>query len=287
MNQSTFKSKLNSILKDNAIERFVGGKKKGKIDNRKLFKISHSTKIFKQKEERKGKDYGITLILDGSGSMDGIQREVLASMDNIGLALNKSDIPLSIYGFSENVRLIKPFSEKYVSRTVREVYSKFRSDRFGVCRQCGQYDVPITSDAMARDIRNGDTTTCPFCNNESVWSKSNGSTYDALALHMVANEVYKTNAKNIIIIITDGQGDDLSGYTTYKVGKVTFADLKNNRTVATKLKKKHEDLILLAISIGSDHTKEVYGSQYSKNISDPKEVFNAVATLLARHIKRG
>lgn len=279
MNEPTFRTKLNSILKDNAIERFVGNKKKGKVNTKRLYKIGDSRKIFKQKEERKGKDYSITLLLDASGSMKSSQSEVMSAVGHIGNALNKTDIPFSVYAFADCTRLIKTFEEKYDERRVRGHYYDMFDLEYYCCYNCNQFDIPKKVD------KHGDLI-CPYCGSDSVHDRSNGGTNDALALHIVGTEVHKAYKKNIMIVVTDGAGDDLEG-DEWSYGKVKFDTIKNNRTVINKLHKKYDGLILLAISIGGSYVRPVYGGQYSQDIKKPQEVFNAVAKLLSRHITRG
>lgn len=279
MRESTFKSRLNSILKDNATERFIGNKKKGKINTKRLYKILDSGKIFKKKEERKGKDYSITLLLDASGSMQMSADDVAKSVAHIGNALNGTDIPFSVYSFSKCVRLIKTFDEKYDERNVTRLYHKSFSTTFTNCYNCFQYDIQTVKNEFGKQI-------CPHCGSDQIERDGNGGTNDALALHTVGNEVHKKYKKNILIVLTDGSGDNISS-SRYLIGKSKFSDMKNNRTVLFKLHKKYEDLIVLGISLGADYTQEVYGKRFSRAIRTPSEVFTAVAKLLASHIKRG
>jgi cobalamin biosynthesis protein CobT len=293
MTESTFKTRLNSILKDNAIERFVGGKKKGTINTKRLYKITDSKKIFKQREERKGKDYSISFLLDASGSMNSTRDTVSESLAHIGNALNKTDIPFSIYSFSDCTRLIKTFEDKYNRDDVTRLYNKTFHESFYHCNNCHQYDLPVKNNCHQYDLpvkkvkraKGQNHPPCPYCG-FTLSTHSNGGTNDALALHIVGTEVHKAYKKNILVVITDGSGDYI-GSRNYMYGKVAFSKLQNNRTVIHQLHKSYKDLILLAISIGGDYTKAVYGQQYSKNIKRPDEIFNAVAQLLARHIKRG
>lgn len=278
MTESTFRTKLNGILKDNAIERYVGNKKKGKINTKRLYKIGDSRKIFKQKEERKGKDYSITLLLDASGSMSSVKSEVINAVSHIGNALNKTDIPFSVYSFSDVTRIVKTFTEKYDEQLVRRHYYHTFDLEYWKCYNCWQYDIIPVKD------KNGDMV-CPHCGSDDLTDRTNGGTNDALALHIVGTEIHKAYKKNIMIVVTDGAGDNIDG--NWKYGKVAFDSLKNNRTVINKLHKNHEDLILLAISIGGSYTKPVYGGRYSQDIKEPKQVFDAVAKLLAKHIRRG
>lgn len=279
MSESTFRTRLNSILKDNAIERYVGNKKKGKINTKRLYKINESKKMFKLKEERKGKDYSISFLLDVSGSMSGRMADMCESMGHVCNALKKTDIPFSVYTFSDVVRLVKSFKEKYNQAHVDNLIRKSKHLYFYTCGDCRHKDVPIPWDSNKSEVL------CPDCN-KIMWHDSNGGTNDALALHVVGHEVHKAYKKNILIVLTDGCGSNLDG-SAWRTGKVLYSELKNNRTVINKLHKEYEGLILLGISLGGDFTDHVYGKQYSANIQNTKDIFPTVAKLLSRHIKRG
>ena len=69
MNNKTFTRKINNILTDNKVDRFVRGKKRGKLDTKGLHKTKTNLKVFKKKEERSNKEYYITLYLDFSISL--------------------------------------------------------------------------------------------------------------------------------------------------------------------------------------------------------------------------
>lgn len=69
MNDATFQAKLSSILTDNKFDRWVAGKRSGKLDTKRIYKIRTASTIFKKREARKGKDYSVMIVVDTSGSM--------------------------------------------------------------------------------------------------------------------------------------------------------------------------------------------------------------------------
>ena len=64
-----FITRIKNILKDNKTKRLIGNKAYGRLDHKKLFKISTTGKIFKRKTEKSEKDYSLCLLIDQSGSM--------------------------------------------------------------------------------------------------------------------------------------------------------------------------------------------------------------------------
>lgn len=240
MRTETFKQKLNSTLRDNAINRFIAGKNKGKIDYNSLYKISHSSKIFKQKEERKGKDYSVTFLLDISGSMGGgrldISSEAIQDLTKIFTDLN---IPNYVYVFA--------------------------------------------GDVFKVDLKRGEDYINAI---EYLYEAHSGGTNDAYALHVVGNEICKLNKKNILIVLTDGAGNNIEGSRQVLNG-IKLGDLKNAKSVIKGLHKRYEDLEIVCLSIYSDHAPKVYGGARTVVINDLEQVRKGVIKLINRIIKRG
>lgn len=247
MQNSTFKHRLNSTLKDNAINRYVTGKKKGKLDFNSIYKIALSNKVFKQKEERKGKDYSITLLLDGSMSMhdrDYVYTVTKVSEDFSDI-FTELNIPNSIYVFANKVTILKDFQQKK-----KNLYNDY----------CETYN------------------------------RDNWSTQDALALHIVGNEITKKNKKNILIVLTDGEGDKIYASDDRIVQGVKLADLKNTKSVINGLHKKHPDLEILCLALGnqklSTYAKSIYGAKRTVVINNVDDARSGIIKLLNIIIKK-
>ena len=70
MKNSAFLLKLKSIMLDNKYDRVVRNRKRGKLDDKSLFKVAlNRNNVFKKKQERDGKEYNIVICVDQSGSM--------------------------------------------------------------------------------------------------------------------------------------------------------------------------------------------------------------------------
>lgn len=268
MTPQVFKNKLNSVLKDNATERFSFNKKKGKLNNKRLYKIDLSQKIFKVKDERKGKDYSITFLLDNSGSMCGDLDTVMESTDKIAKVLDKLKIDFSVYCFGSVVRLIKDFNEKY-TENVSKLYDEAYHIDVYYCLHCKIYD---------------NEENCIKCGKKCN-SSSNRSTADAVALHTICNRVTKRSKKNIVIILTDGEGDTIS-YNEYYINNLKIKSLHNVKTVINKFKKQNDDLIILCVGINLSSAREVYGRNNTEIIDDADEAYDAFIKLLQKTIKR-
>ena len=56
MKERVFKLALQSIMKDNVYDRVIRKRKKGRLDDKNLYKVAvNQENIFKQKQERKNK----------------------------------------------------------------------------------------------------------------------------------------------------------------------------------------------------------------------------------------
>lgn len=244
MQNSTFKQRINSVLKDNAIERYTKNKKKGKLDFRSIHKIALSNKIFKQKEERKGKDYSITLLLDRSASMDNVEKIVASIAQDFQEIFTEVNIPNSFYCFTDDTYKLKDFQENI------------------------------------KDVKNGYL---------KVYS---AGTDDAYALHVVGNEITKKYKKNILIVLTDGQGNDYSNREegVFTKNGVDLAKLKNAKTVTKGLLKNHKDLEIFCLGIGDQslnkYVKDVYGSKRAITISTIDQARVNIIKLISRIIKK-
>lgn len=64
------KKKLIARMRDNQHQRYVGGKRKGLVDKKVLQKVAaQNYRVYRKREEKKGKDYSVALLVDTSGSM--------------------------------------------------------------------------------------------------------------------------------------------------------------------------------------------------------------------------
>lgn len=307
MNTNTFKKRLGSTMRDNALERFVSNRKKGKLDFRKIHKISHSTSIFKQKEERKGKDYSVTFLLDASGSMFGggwgegeARSEVLLqAMEKLAPVFEELDIPLAIYSFNCLTFLLKDFNQKVGKNgELRKDYNASRRVKYGVCGGyaggCGNEHILTEQELIdykqAEKARRQNSYSnryewrCDKCGRYSTYiSQTEGGTNDALALHIVGNAICKRNKKNILIVITDGDG---GLDPNHSFNGIPFSKLVNAETVLRGLHRKYKDLIVLGIGINTGATSRVYGNANTVQIKNATEVFPQVIKLLFKNIKR-
>lgn len=99
---NTYANRFNSILKDNAYDRYEGRYRTGALNERRLYQHSLGKfNLFQRKNDVKNKNYEIILLVDESGSMaHGNNVQALKSSIFLTEVFTKLKIPHSIYGFN-------------------------------------------------------------------------------------------------------------------------------------------------------------------------------------------
>lgn len=98
-----FEARLKNIMIDNAYDRRVRGRRRGKLDMKSLYKVpAKCENVFTLKEARKNKHYNILLLVDESGSMKG-QKADLAAECAVFLAKSFEgiNVNVAIIGFNQ------------------------------------------------------------------------------------------------------------------------------------------------------------------------------------------
>lgn len=109
-----FLARLNSIMLDNKYARRLRGRTRGKLDMSRLFKVpTHSRSVFTQKQERKGKQYNIVLVVDQSGSMSGRKEEVAAeAVLFLAKQFENLNLNIGVIGYGSHVKVHKELNTK-------------------------------------------------------------------------------------------------------------------------------------------------------------------------------
>jgi hypothetical protein len=109
MHFTYFANKLTSIMKDNIYDRFEAGKRSGKLDMKRLYKVpTNNDKVFKKKVEKTNKHYNICLLVDASGSMEGERIEMAALFtDRLAKSLKANNINYKVAFFDNGYEVIK------------------------------------------------------------------------------------------------------------------------------------------------------------------------------------
>lgn len=121
MNDTVFQQKLLSVMTDNRYDRVIPKRRSGKLDHKNAWRVhAGAENVFKQKQERKGKEYSVVLCVDESGSMKhfgggGYDTKFDAAVDlasYMATHLQKAGIDFAVIGFNCNVVTHKNFGSK-------------------------------------------------------------------------------------------------------------------------------------------------------------------------------
>lgn len=114
-----FSARLKSIMTDNKYDRKIPKRRKGRLDSHSLWRAKVGAEnVFRQKQERKNKDYHVVLLIDLSGSMHGTidrrdpesQVKYEAAIEQalfMAETLEKVEIAFTIMGFNCGVHIFK------------------------------------------------------------------------------------------------------------------------------------------------------------------------------------
>lgn len=113
ISNSVFRQRLLSVMTDNQYDRYVKGRRRGKLDMTRLPKAkTGSERIFTQKQARKNKKYNIILLVDESGSMGGERIETASEcVTFLSSSFQGINMELSIVGYNHFLYTHKEFGE--------------------------------------------------------------------------------------------------------------------------------------------------------------------------------
>lgn len=113
VDDNVFRARLSSIMTDNKYDRRVKGRRRGKLDMTRLFKVkAKSESVFTRKESRKNKNYNIVLVVDESGSMRGTNIQRAGEICTfLAKSIHGLNVNLAVVGFNHFVMVHKEFDE--------------------------------------------------------------------------------------------------------------------------------------------------------------------------------
>lgn len=103
---------LESTLKQNLSSRYRGGKIRGKLNQKTLVKYRTSKALYKSKDRVSGLDYTVSILVDVSGSMQGLKAKAAAqTVNNLTHSLEKLGIEYRVVAFNLNIFNLKEFEQ--------------------------------------------------------------------------------------------------------------------------------------------------------------------------------
>lgn len=281
MNKTTFEKKIGSVLRDNMFDRFVSNKKTGTLDNRKLYKIDTTSKIFKKREERKGKKYNITLMVDGSGSMSGYRDALtISAVEKLTTSFKKLKLDYQIQCFNADLIPIKTFKEKTdinkISERLEFVYNKNVDTK--VVEHSGKKYMYL------QEENKDEYNSCDDSIGAETYNRRRGN-FDGYWIHTVINRVKKLKGQNIVIVLSDGRPcHDYGDFYIPHTNKKYFKDYDLSHIVKRAIK---DGITFIGIGINTDCVFDYYPEKNTVEIQNEDEMYQAVVDKLNKLVKRG
>lgn len=294
MINSAFLLKLKSIMLDNKYDRIVRNRKRGKLDDKSLFKVAlNRNNVFKKKSERAGKEYNIVICVDQSGSMHSNNKMQTAS--ELAEFLVKTfekvgNIKIGLVGFNAIISEYKSIN-KHLGREFMK---------------SGSLKKKIFKDSNASyDPDNPDNRFEPFWNeiiygyegkdayfvkpdkfNKDRWGGRQTSKYslghynrdyDAIDF---GYHILKDKKNPFLIVLSDGQpaGDSYRGWNN-------IDKMKDNKSHIRSFVKKHKNIKTWGVGILDNSVESIYPD--FAVVGNIATLCPTVLSYFKKHIKRG
>lgn len=297
MTDATFQRLLQSVLFDNRYDRYVSNRRTGKLDTKKLRKISYSDKFFKKKEERKNKNYSIALLVDCSGSMRGEKAKMAFNAAyKLSKHLSSAKINHAIYAFHTPTVPIKAWGEKSGGKEVEHHLHDFlRNGDAGFAIPLDEpvgfeYDFwnPTALDYVGNTVQYVPKYKKLELPKDRRIVNVIGAGYnnDPYAIRYVAKELKKQAGTKVMIVLSDGQPAVSPSY-------LQTAEFPKERYVqgARELKKVVNDVInsgieLHSIGILDDSVNEYYPANRTCAVYDLGQLYDHIIKIVKLNMKR-
>lgn len=279
-------------MTDNKFDRHVTGKRSGKLDTKRLHKISTSSRLFKKKEERKGKHYNVTLLVDCSGSMQGSQIGMaVESTMKLGKHLEKMKVPFEIIGFNTFPYIVKDYNDKFDVKKIAEVEDKL----FSITN--GRYKVHLfsadrhnwyssTGIAVPQEDEQAIKAARKKYGNEFEIASTAGWNCDGEAISVARQRIRSRKGQKIMVVFSDGQPavGGINQLHTYNTPDKRFGDFDLTLEVQKAIK---DNVTFIGIGIQDRSVERYYPKENVAVIDELHELYPALILKLQKLIKRG
>jgi len=305
MNKATFNAKLISVMKDNMFDREIGHQRSGKLNSRALFKAGFSSKLFKKKLERKGKNYTLSLLVDCSGSMAGSKmRHAIDSTVDLMKAFDKiPTLKYEVVGFNTFDFEIKPYE---VGKGIKSIEDerKIRALMGKISSGGGGDSVYFIEDMTDRKLYPPPILIGQEAY-EKKWNELKGLGHeldtehtcqgncDGYTIERAVERLKKTHPTTtgkegkIMIVMSDGRpsfDNSLNWYIDGDKKKRKYLDINLKDTVDRAIRNEH--IAFVGVGIQTDIVFNYYPKENCVAVEDTDELYGAIAKLLDKHIKR-
>lgn len=294
MNDVTFQRKLLSVLKDNMYQRYVGRKRTGKLDTKKLYRVHTTNRVFKKPVELKGSQYSITVLVDLSGSMSGSKEESARKATiMLSRSLEKVRVPHQIYGFNSALIGLKSFQEKNLDEDLMKKMMMAQTHP----RRMRINELPKKLRPTVTYIKKDDYLYgCDHPDFYQIYESGNfqrlergaHGNFDGYFVQRVMDTVAGRKGTNIIIMLSDGKPahdhGDFKVPSKGKKDKYYLADYPLEGIVHSAIQK---GIVFVGIGINSNAVEKYYPPRNTAVVQDLKELYPSIISKLDNLVKRG
>ncbi len=239
------------------LKRRVSNKTYGKIDHKRLYRISTTNKVFSRADINSIKGYNIGLVVDCSGSMRNDNQGVYTAICAMALVRDFQKITsVAVLGFNMKIHPLK------------ELHSPNIKDK-DLKKIIGE---PII---------------------KQVWDDDNAAgNHDHAAVRTMRGKLLGQKGNSIMIVLSDGQpscGSCNGGRGTPEDCDTEYNSLSRRNFQQEKLKEElmittHKGISVLGIGIVDPTVRKYYKDH--EVVNDPSELYEAVLNLFGRTIRR-
>ncbi len=308
MNKAVFETKLFRIMKQNQDNEKRRRTKSGLIDSSRLAKYKTSNRVFKKRNQEKlGKNYFISILMDASGSMStsymGKSRFELCKEAVIKLcdSLDKIEgMHFEVVGFNALQIKYKDYNESYNSEHIQEMYSThYQHNRNGTGEiKFGFYlDKKGDCNSATLDYIEKMRTKNECERYRSSQYASAGENFDPIAVFNSFERIKERNGRKILVVFSDGiptldydfrsfieEGKTLTGSKILR--DLYISNKFESRNILKKIVKKNKpkDIDILGIGIQSTAVEKFYPN--SIVVNDLNELYSKTIKALSKLFKK-
>jgi hypothetical protein len=214
----------------------------GSLDMRKIYAYTLKDDLFKRVTMLpQGKNHGMVMLVDWSGSMNHVLKSVLEQVINLAMFCRRVQIPFRVLAFTSDYNKDQDDWEKY--RAWRDIHDeKLKNSKEKFLNTARQFNLlELLSDKMTQAEFN--IMSRRLLHYSFIWNKGYGTggtplnealawIYENLGKFIKKNNLQKTT----FITLTDGEGSSLSGYNSSLVTSDYVWDETENRHKSLNIK---------------------------------------------------
>lgn len=125
--------KLIAVLRENQHQRYAPQKRKGLVDKKSIVRVARDNyRIYKKREDKKGVEHTVAVLIDVSGSMSGnLEFQAFKASSIFARVFRSLGFPTAIYIFSTLTKSVLEFRDRYVAKAVNDRIEMSSGEYYG------------------------------------------------------------------------------------------------------------------------------------------------------------